>query len=61
MSVSTDDVEWIFCGKPKRCRPVMNAIASGTSEKRRKLARIRMLVLRRVVATIRRTPRFHPT
>jgi len=40
---------------------IVTTIASGTSEKRRKLARIRMSVLWHVVATIRHTPRFQPT
>jgi hypothetical protein len=35
--VSTEDVEWIFCGSDKRRRPVKSASARGISEKRRKL------------------------
>ncbi len=35
--VRTEDVEWIFCGSDKRCRPVINASASGISAKSRKL------------------------
>ena len=37
VSVRVNDVEWIFCGKDKRRRPVMSASANGISAKRRKL------------------------